>query len=692
MTDRMVGTTNQDTKVETDQDTKVEIVFVDTVGHHQNNGAFKRRVLLRVDGEERDVVTLSLDSSQARDRLSGKWAKLAECDLEIMDAKLRGAALVAVRDDQEAAAAQKAHDTGGGQPDPLANTPDDVKRDAEALLNDSNLIEQITRDLQSVGIVGEKRTALLVYLVGTSRKLDRPLAAIVQSTSASGKSYLLRQVASMMPPEDVLAAHSITEQVLYYLPEGSLRHKFIISGERTQTDDNGQAEAASKAFRELVADGELRKLVTIKDENGNPSSRYIVQEGPVAFAESSTATALFEEDSTRLLSLSMDESARQTADIQSHLARVAAGSATSSAKRDRILEIHQTAQRMLSGELGVIIPFAGQLRLPATKVSVRRSFSHLLSVIQVVAFLCQKQRQVQVRGDQRFIVATPADYETAVDVLLPVLVQGFSSLPAKSQELLKVVDGRREDENFATFTRDDLSDWLGISYREAARRLRPLIGTGLISQDTSSKPYKLRRTDAAPPNPADLGLPNPAELEDVCSHSLLNPAVCSQTLADTGVNYAAGVLPNGAESPDDVPLGGKRQDACRIDNPSNDKELGANGKIRGKVTTTHATEAVGGPDSPPPDADQPPPQADADLPHVDQSPRLDVDQDQRPDSDDADLEPEDEPAPPAVDPTLPPAEQAKRYRTLAKAAEALFPELGQQYNTKADEIEQGAPK
>jgi hypothetical protein len=38
------------------------------------------------------------------------------------------------------------------------------------------------------GIVGERSNALVGYLAAISRKLDRPLALLIQSTSAAGKS------------------------------------------------------------------------------------------------------------------------------------------------------------------------------------------------------------------------------------------------------------------------------------------------------------------------------------------------------------------------------------------------------------------------------------------------------------------------------------------------------------------------
>ncbi|MHB1835328.1 MAG: hypothetical protein ACYCXW_10210 [Solirubrobacteraceae bacterium] len=63
-------------------------------------------------------------------------------------------------------------------------------------------MERIVVDFERVGMVGEKENCLIGYLAAVSRKLDRPLAVIVQSTSAAGKSALQEAVLSMVPEEE----------------------------------------------------------------------------------------------------------------------------------------------------------------------------------------------------------------------------------------------------------------------------------------------------------------------------------------------------------------------------------------------------------------------------------------------------------------------------------------------------------
>lgn len=56
------------------------------------------------------------------------------------------------------------------------------------LLRDPDLAGRIVADVERVGVVGEAINVLVAYLAAVSRKLDAPLAVLVQSTSAAGKS------------------------------------------------------------------------------------------------------------------------------------------------------------------------------------------------------------------------------------------------------------------------------------------------------------------------------------------------------------------------------------------------------------------------------------------------------------------------------------------------------------------------
>ena len=60
------------------------------------------------------------------------------------------------------------------------------------LLKSPDLLARIAGDFAACGIVGERTNALVGYLASISRKLERPLALLIQSTSAASPRSWMR--------------------------------------------------------------------------------------------------------------------------------------------------------------------------------------------------------------------------------------------------------------------------------------------------------------------------------------------------------------------------------------------------------------------------------------------------------------------------------------------------------------------
>ena len=192
----------------------------------------------------------------------------------------------------------------------LAEMPAELQTRMADTLRSPELLRWIADGIGQMGVAGEHSLALNIYLTGTSRLLDSPLAVIVQGPSASGKSYVIEKLAGLFPEEAVLMATDITPNALYYLAAGELEHRFVVAGERSrrQNDDTAQG---TKALREMISSGWLRKLLMIADPEG-PKAVLVEQQGPIAYVESTTAPEVFEEDANRCLVLQPDERPEQT--------------------------------------------------------------------------------------------------------------------------------------------------------------------------------------------------------------------------------------------------------------------------------------------------------------------------------------------------------------------------------------------
>jgi hypothetical protein len=298
----------------------------------------------------------------------------------------------------------------------LAAMPDSCKAEAMAMLESPDLMKRIVTDIRAIGVAGEAQLAATVHLVGTSRQLSKPLAAIVQGPSSSGKSYTIEKVASLFPPEAVIAATSMTPQALFHMEPGSLEHRFVVAGERSRLETDERAEA-TRALREMLSGGRLTKLMPVK-VGGEIVTKSIVQEGPIAFIESTTLATIFNEDANRCLMLTTDERTEQTKRIVTSLAKNYSGHAHEGDVQ-AIIQRHHALQRMLQ-RMNIVVPFAERLGELIThdKVEARRAFPQLMSMIQSSAMLHQRQRQIDSDGR---LVATRDDYELAGHLLLKPL-------------------------------------------------------------------------------------------------------------------------------------------------------------------------------------------------------------------------------------------------------------------------------
>jgi hypothetical protein len=248
----------------------------------------------------------------------------------------------------------------------------------------------------------------------------------------------------LFPPEVVLNATSLTTNALYYFPPDTLRHRFVVAGERSRVDDDEHAEA-TRALREMIEGGRLSKGVPVK-EGDRMVTRVIEQEGPIAYVETTTRSAIFDEDANRCLLLSTDESVEQTRRIIKATATAAAGRGCADAAR--VCEVHHAVQRMIP-RVEVLVPFAGAVgeHYPARRLESRRDFRHLLQLVRASALLHFAQRE---RGPNREVVASSSDYEVAVLLASAPLGTAASGVSANTRLFLDQLRAKFGEQEFTT--------------------------------------------------------------------------------------------------------------------------------------------------------------------------------------------------------------------------------------------------
>jgi DNA primase len=306
-------------------------------------------------------------------------------------------------------------------------------------LRSPDLMGAIAADIAASGVVGEAENALTVYLACLSRKLDRPLAVLIQSTSAAGKSALMDAVLDMVPPEERVTYSAMTGQSLFYLGGADLKHKILAIAE-----EEG-ARHAAYALKLLQSQGALTIASTGKDPaTGRLVTQDYAVEGPVALMLTTTAIDLDEELANRCLVLTIDESRDQTRAIHSRqryeetLAGLSAREHQSSLRT-----LHHNAQRLLK-PVKVVNPYAEALTFMDDKTRTRRDHRKYLGLIRAITLLHQYQRPTRTLARPgmepvTYIEATLDDIAAANALAHGVLGTTLDELPPQTRALLKLV-------------------------------------------------------------------------------------------------------------------------------------------------------------------------------------------------------------------------------------------------------------
>ena len=313
---------------------------------------------------------------------------------------------------------------------------DNEQQQAIELLKDKDLLDRILEDFKTAGVVGEETNKLVGYLSCVSRKLDKPLAVIIQSSSAAGKSSLMDAILNFIPEEERVQYSAMTGQSLFYMGETNLKNKILAIAE-----EEG-AENASYALKLLQSEGELTIASTGKDDStGNLVTKEYRVEGPVMLFLTTTAIDIDEELMNRCVVLTVNESREQTQAIHAmQRQQQTLEGLLKNEDRKTIVRLHRNAQRLLKPLL-VANPFAEQLTFIDDKTRTRRDHMKYLTLIRAIALLHQYQREVKTVNHNgqmlQYIEVVQSDIATANKLANEILGRSLDELPPQTRTLLK---------------------------------------------------------------------------------------------------------------------------------------------------------------------------------------------------------------------------------------------------------------
>ena len=329
--------------------------------------------------------------------------------------------------------------TSEADSDPSVALSEFETKEAMALLTSTEWVEHILQGFEQLGLVGEDDNKLVAYLVMVSRKLAKPLAVLVQSSSAAGKSTLLDAVLDLIPPEDTYSYSAMTSQSVYYMGAMELAHKVL-----SISEEEG-ASQASYALKLLQSDGDISisTTTTNKSTGSHEAERYTVK-GPVALAMTTTADTIDEELRNRCLVLTVDEGQAQTQAIhQAQRHKRTLKGLMRQTQRRQLCRLHHNAQRLLK-PYRIVNDFAPQLTFASHQMRTRRDHDKYLTLIDSIALFRQHQKtpkEVQL-GDEvvEYLEVELCDIELANRLSRSVLGRSLDELPPVTRTLLQAIE------------------------------------------------------------------------------------------------------------------------------------------------------------------------------------------------------------------------------------------------------------
>ena len=372
----------------------------------------------------------------------------------------------------------------------------------EELANAEDILARFGDELEYMQVAGDLRAAKLLYLALTSRHLPRPVSVAVKGPSSGGKSFAVEQVLRFLPEDAFYELTAMSERALAYSEE-PIEHRFLVLAEAAGMSGDFQ----TYLIRSLLSEGRLRYEFVEKTSEGM-RPRLIEREGPTGLIVTTTADRMHPENETRLLSVTVDDTSKQTRSILKALA--------SETTVEPNLEPWLALQRWIAqADHEVTIPYADTLaeEMPAVAVRLRRDFMAVLNLIRAHAILHQATR---IRAADDRIVAEIKDYIGVRGLAADLVAEGIeATVPITVRETVNALEKVLADNDDKPVSVGPVAQELKLDNSAMSRRLKSAINRGYV-KNLEDRRGRAGLYVLGEPMPEDLEvLPAPEVLEPV---------------------------------------------------------------------------------------------------------------------------------------------------------------------------------
>jgi len=292
------------------------------------------------------------------------------------------------------------------------------------LLNDPLFLYRAGMAIGDLGVVGEERNRLIIFLAGITRLLADPVSVLVKGSSSAGKSNLVKNSLRLFPPNCVIERASLSAKAPAHSEESLANIILFIQEYRGGKD-------AQLLIRLLQSEGRIAHEYT--SVLGRRRSTEIAEQvGTPVVITTTTDQKVYPDDETRFLSCYVDTSVAQ------NLAIVKAQVYRGTRQINPSLKIWRKALALIGTKASDFhqppqwMSYVAE-HLPLEQVRVRRDWKRFLS-------LCSACALVRPREDSQPINITFPDYCVAYRILEPAFAATAHGVHRNEAAVVRAVE------------------------------------------------------------------------------------------------------------------------------------------------------------------------------------------------------------------------------------------------------------
>jgi len=342
------------------------------------------------------------------------------------------------------------------------------KQKALKMLKSKNLLENLTKNLNTTGIIGENENAIILFMALSSYKFSNPFSVLCLAKSGIGKSYILQKLSECMPNNSYSFHTQISANALYYFNSYEIQNKALL------IEDLEWTTQMLSPLSTLQTQGKLVKTRATKNKDGMMHSTTFEVTGNLCLLACAYSDKNYESLSLPFLMVHLNHSHSQDIAIMEYQKKCKARQI----QTDEIKATQHNLKCLISTleNVSIINPFAPLIDLPKDVAHPRKSLLLLLNFIEIITYFFQHQRE-QIPNKETgeiFVKTHPNDIELAFKLLKNSLFRRADELSTSSRGFYHWLSTFLAEAKTTQFTALDIRKSKAIHPRTLNRYLQEL--------------------------------------------------------------------------------------------------------------------------------------------------------------------------------------------------------------------------